>query len=184
MEPAGEEEQDGVSAHSPSQAPPSSATSLSKNQDLPQVELELRVLEALETYPILKLKGVHRHFVLYGLMESLHRSFNRHFSADEVLQLLDRFFNLEMLKPDDEEISKKLYFPALGFSFVQVFTLWVQMQKRAPVLQQKAIYIVNASYVHDGMFLPFSVGTSCGLFKKYLQEFSQEMYYRKGHRPY
>ncbi|KAJ0982008.1 hypothetical protein J5N97_010263 [Dioscorea zingiberensis] len=67
MEPAGEEEQDGVSAHSPSQAPPSSATSLSK------VELELRVLEALETYPILKLKAS------IGT-----------FSADEVLQLLDK----------------------------------------------------------------------------------------------
>ncbi|BBG94318.1 hypothetical protein Prudu_002566 [Prunus dulcis] len=31
------------------------------------------------------------------------RLFDRHFSADEVLQLLERFYNLEMLKPDDEE---------------------------------------------------------------------------------
>lgn len=36
-------------------------------------------------------------------MEFLRRSFGRQFSSDEVLQLLDRFYNLEMLKPDDEE---------------------------------------------------------------------------------
>ncbi|XP_050203363.1 uncharacterized protein LOC126653500 isoform X2 [Mercurialis annua] len=92
-----EEEQDGMSAHSPCKAPPSSASSL------PKVELELRLLEALEIYPPVKLRGMHRHFVLYGLMEFLRKSFDRHFSSDEVLQLMDRFYNLEMLKPDDEE---------------------------------------------------------------------------------
>ncbi|XP_058070374.1 uncharacterized protein LOC131219322 isoform X4 [Magnolia sinica] len=96
MENAGEEEeQDGLSVHSPGQAPPSSASSLPKEHS--QVELELRVLEALEIYPPSKLQGIHRHFVLYGLMEFLRRSFGRNFSPDEVLQLLDRFFNLEML---------------------------------------------------------------------------------------
>ncbi|KAA0034468.1 H4/H2A histone acetyltransferase complex [Cucumis melo var. makuwa] len=49
--------------------------------------------------------GIHRHFVLFGLMEFLRRSFDRQFSSDEVLQLLDRFYNLEMLKPDDEEME-------------------------------------------------------------------------------
>ncbi|XP_057950107.1 uncharacterized protein LOC131145070 isoform X1 [Malania oleifera] len=88
-----EEEQDGMSVHSPCKAPPSSASSLPKSQ----VELELRLLEALEIYPPIKLRGIHRHFVLYGLMEFLRRSFDRHFSPDEVLQLLDRFYNLEML---------------------------------------------------------------------------------------
>ncbi|KAF6171369.1 hypothetical protein GIB67_009510 [Kingdonia uniflora] len=93
---AGEEEaQDGMSVHSQSQAPPSSASSLPKESS--QVELELRVLEALEIYPIAKLKGIHRHFVLYGLTEFLRRSFDRHFSPDEVLQLLDSFYNLDML---------------------------------------------------------------------------------------
>ncbi|XP_050203361.1 uncharacterized protein LOC126653500 isoform X1 [Mercurialis annua] len=96
-----EEEQDGMSAHSPCKAPPSSASSLPKEQS--QVELELRLLEALEIYPPVKLRGMHRHFVLYGLMEFLRKSFDRHFSSDEVLQLMDRFYNLEMLKPDDEE---------------------------------------------------------------------------------
>nr|CAD1819442.1 unnamed protein product [Ananas comosus var. bracteatus] len=85
----------------PGPGSPSSASSLPKEQT--QVELELRLLEALEVYPPAKLQGIHRHFVLYGLMEHLRRNFERHFSADEVLQLLDRFFNLEMLKPDDEE---------------------------------------------------------------------------------
>ncbi|XP_042497381.1 uncharacterized protein LOC122076142 isoform X2 [Macadamia integrifolia] len=97
MEVAGEEERDGLSVHSPGQALPSSASSL------PKVELELRLLEALEIYPVVKLQGIHRHFVLYGLMEFLRRSFDRHFSPDEVLQLLDRFYNLETLKPDNEE---------------------------------------------------------------------------------
>ncbi|PRQ40664.1 hypothetical protein RchiOBHm_Chr4g0438511 [Rosa chinensis] len=98
-----EEEQDGMSVHSPCKAPPSSASSLPKEQS--QVELELRLLEALEIYPPVKLQGIHRHFVLYGLMEFLRRSFDRNFSSDEVLQLLDRFYNLEMLKPDEEEMD-------------------------------------------------------------------------------
>uniref|UniRef100_A0A0E0HGU8 BAG domain-containing protein n=1 Tax=Oryza nivara TaxID=4536 RepID=A0A0E0HGU8_ORYNI len=96
MEAAADEEQEGISAQSPAQAPPSSASSLPKEQS--QVELELRVLQALEFYPPSKLKGIHRHFVIYGLMEYLRKSLDRQFSADEVLQLLDRFFNLEMLK--------------------------------------------------------------------------------------
>ncbi|PKU66620.1 hypothetical protein MA16_Dca022376 [Dendrobium catenatum] len=41
--------------------------------------------------------GLHRHFVLYGLMEYMRKSFEKQFTADEILQLLDRFFNLEML---------------------------------------------------------------------------------------
>ncbi|XP_062111483.1 uncharacterized protein LOC133822983 isoform X4 [Humulus lupulus] len=96
---AREEEQDGMSVHSPCKAPPSSASSL------PKVELELRLLEALEIYPPIKLQGIHRHFVLFGLMEFLRKSFNRQFSSDEVLQLLDRFYNLEVLKPDDEDVE-------------------------------------------------------------------------------
>uniref|UniRef100_A0A2N9EV52 Chromatin modification-related protein EAF7 n=1 Tax=Fagus sylvatica TaxID=28930 RepID=A0A2N9EV52_FAGSY len=76
-----------MSVHSPCKAPPSSASSLPKEQS--QVELELRLLEALEIYPPFKLQG----------------SFDRQFSSDEVLQLLDRFYNLEMLKPDDEDVE-------------------------------------------------------------------------------
>ncbi|KAL6983360.1 hypothetical protein U1Q18_016746 [Sarracenia purpurea var. burkii] len=92
-----EEEQDGMSVHSPCKAPPSSASSLRK------VELELKLLEALAIYPPAKLRGIHRHFVLYGLMEYLQRSFGRQFSPSDVLKLLDRFYDLEMLKPDDED---------------------------------------------------------------------------------
>ncbi|XP_020581538.1 uncharacterized protein LOC110025403 isoform X2 [Phalaenopsis equestris] len=99
METGGEEDQDGLSVHSPGQTPPSSASSL------PKVDLELRILEALEIYPPAKLQGLHRHFVLYGLMEYMRKSFEKQFTADEILQLLDRFFNLEMLKPDDEEVE-------------------------------------------------------------------------------
>ncbi|CAH9096640.1 unnamed protein product [Cuscuta epithymum] len=90
-------EQDVLSVHSPCKSLPSS---LSKEQL--EVELELRVLEALEIYHPAKLQGIHRHFVLYGLTEYLRRSFNKHFSADEVLKLLDRFYNLEMLEADDD----------------------------------------------------------------------------------
>ncbi|MFS8033011.1 hypothetical protein Hanom_Chr17g01564461 [Helianthus anomalus] len=98
-----EEEQDGLSVHSPCKPPNSSASSLRKEQT--QVELELKLLEALEIYPPVKLRGIHRHFVLYGLTEYMRRSFNRQFSASDVLQMLDRFYNLEMLKADDEEIG-------------------------------------------------------------------------------
>jgi hypothetical protein len=84
MEAAADEEQEGLSAQSPAQAPPSSASSLPKvpclplpptlplaprfspperglmylvSQEQSQVELELRLLQALEFYPPSKLKG-------------------------------------------------------------------------------------------------------------------------------
>ncbi|XP_055809945.1 uncharacterized protein LOC129880098 [Solanum dulcamara] len=97
-EDAEHDEQDGMSVHSPCK-PASSA--LRKEQS--QVELEIRLLEALEIYPPAKLRGIHRHFVLYGLTEHLRRSFNRQFAPDDVLKLLDRFYNLDMVKPDDED---------------------------------------------------------------------------------
>ncbi|KAM0058704.1 hypothetical protein Hdeb2414_s0005g00173141 [Helianthus debilis subsp. tardiflorus] len=95
-----EEEQDGLSVHSPCKPPNSSASSLRKEQS--QVELELKLLEALEIYPPVKLRGkicqfpltrnkvnnhrllfiyfffasgIHRHFVLYGLTEYMRRRF-------------------------------------------------------------------------------------------------------------
>ncbi|TVU20625.1 hypothetical protein EJB05_36840 [Eragrostis curvula] len=86
---------------SPAQAPPSSASSLPKEHS--QVELELRLLQGLEFYPPSKLKGIHGPFVLYGLMEYLSKSLDRNFSCGEVLQLLERFFNLELVKPEDDE---------------------------------------------------------------------------------
>ncbi|KAL9253092.1 hypothetical protein AKJ16_DCAP00167 [Drosera capensis] len=115
-----EEEQDEMSVHSPCKAapPPSSASSLSKEQS--QVELELRLLEALEVYPPAKLKGMHTSaFRAFWSDEILEKkfsqivltfalfwcSFDRQFSSDEVLQLLDRFYNLEMLKSDDDDIE-------------------------------------------------------------------------------
>ncbi|KAL3646402.1 hypothetical protein CASFOL_011582 [Castilleja foliolosa] len=69
----------------------------SKLRENSEVELELRLLEALEIYPPSKLRGVHPHFVLYGLTEYMRRSFSRPFTADDVLKLLERFFNLEMV---------------------------------------------------------------------------------------
>ncbi|KAJ3670280.1 hypothetical protein LUZ60_010604 [Juncus effusus] len=96
-----EEEQDGVSVHSLSQAPRSSASSLPKEQS--QVELEIRLLQALEIYNPAKLQGIHRNFVLYGLIEFLQKRFGRSFTSEEVLQLLNRFYNLQVMKPDQEE---------------------------------------------------------------------------------
>ncbi|WJX42993.1 hypothetical protein P8452_30156 [Trifolium repens] len=89
-----------MSVHSPCKPPPSSLP-----EDQAQAQLELKLLEALEIYPPIKLQGIHRHFVLYGLMEYLKKSFDRDFSSEEVLQLLDRFYNLEMLKTDDEDVD-------------------------------------------------------------------------------
>ncbi|KAL1551120.1 hypothetical protein AAHA92_19001 [Salvia divinorum] len=93
-----EQEQDGISVHSPCKI---NSSSLRKEKS--EVDLELRLLEALEIYPPSKLQGVHRHFVLYGLTEYMRRSFNRPFTADDVLKLVGRFYNLEMVKPDDED---------------------------------------------------------------------------------
>ncbi|KAJ9707788.1 hypothetical protein PVL29_000046 [Vitis rotundifolia] len=75
---AKEEEQDGMSVHSPCKAPPSSTSSLSKASlnEQSQVDLELRILEALEIYPLVKLQGIHRHFILYSLMEFMRRRFD------------------------------------------------------------------------------------------------------------
>ncbi|PIN11468.1 hypothetical protein CDL12_15936 [Handroanthus impetiginosus] len=93
-----EQEQDGVSVHSPCKI-----NSASLRKEKSEVELELRLLEALEIYPPAKLRGAHRHFVLYGLTEYMRRSFNRPFTAEDILKLLGRFYNLEMVKPDDED---------------------------------------------------------------------------------
>ncbi|CAN8291538.1 unnamed protein product [Cochlearia groenlandica] len=97
-----DEEQDGMSVHSPCKALPSSTSSLSKEQS--EVELEIKLLEALERYPPVKLRGMHRHFVIFSLMDYLGRSFGREFTSEEVLKLLDRFYNIDMLKSDDEDI--------------------------------------------------------------------------------
>ncbi|EPS66193.1 hypothetical protein M569_08585 [Genlisea aurea] len=93
-----EQEQDGVSVHSPCKIKSSSLRK--ENSD---VELELALLESLEIYPPAKLQGPHRHFVIYGLTEYMRRSFNRPFTGEEVLNLLGRFYNLEMVKADDED---------------------------------------------------------------------------------
>ncbi|CAN7100570.1 unnamed protein product [Brassica rapa subsp. narinosa] len=77
-----------MSVHSPCKALSSFASSLSK------VFLSICQL----TPPPFAI-GIHHHFVLYGLMEYLGRSFDRQFLADEVLHLLD-----EMLKSDDIDI--------------------------------------------------------------------------------
>ncbi|KAL0814448.1 hypothetical protein Bca101_070891 [Brassica carinata] len=113
-----EEEQDDMSVHSPCKALPSSASSLSKEQS--QVELELTFLEALEIYPPVKLRGNYMVscFLPMGLCSNVASRdtsplcslwsdgvSRQKFSADEVLQLLDRFYNIEMLKSDDEEID-------------------------------------------------------------------------------
>ncbi|RXI04995.1 hypothetical protein DVH24_006252 [Malus domestica] len=118
-----EEEPDGMSVRSPCNASPSSASSLPKDQS--EIELELVLLEALEFYPLTKLQEkvpfhltlllpgfltlipVSLHFLIDSLtlfLYDLHR-FDRYFSSDEVLQLLDQFYNLEMLKPDDDEME-------------------------------------------------------------------------------
>ncbi|XP_022776794.1 uncharacterized protein LOC111318290 isoform X2 [Durio zibethinus] len=39
---------------------------------------------------------VHCLFVFYGLLKFLRKRLERHFSLDKVLQLLDRFYNLEL----------------------------------------------------------------------------------------
>ncbi|KAL8035418.1 hypothetical protein ABFX02_12G095500 [Erythranthe guttata] len=95
-----EHEQDGISVHSPCKI---NSSSLRKDKSEVELELELGLLEALEIYPPAKLQGVHRHFVLYGLTEYMRRSFNRPFTSDEILKLLGRFYNLEMVKQDDED---------------------------------------------------------------------------------
>ncbi|KAL8518539.1 hypothetical protein ACS0TY_009776 [Phlomoides rotata] len=93
-----EQEQDGLSVHSPCKI-----NSSALRKDKSEVDLELKLLEALEIYPPAKLRGVHRHFVLYGLTEYMRRSFNRPFTSDDILKLLGRFYNLEMVKPDEED---------------------------------------------------------------------------------
>ncbi|XP_075522185.1 uncharacterized protein LOC142555281 isoform X2 [Primulina tabacum] len=96
-----QEEQDGLSVHSPCKI---SSSALRKENT--EVEVELRLLEALEIYPPAKLRGVHRHFVLYGLTEYMRRSFSRPFTAEDVLKLLDHFYNLEMVsKPKLDKVD-------------------------------------------------------------------------------
>ncbi|KAH8948522.1 hypothetical protein BDL97_11G098500 [Sphagnum fallax] len=89
-----------LSSYRPVGARPSSISSPFKG--VQQVELELRLLEALAIYHPSKLAGMHRHFVLFGLMDHLERRLNQQFSPNEVLQLLDCFFNVALLADDDD----------------------------------------------------------------------------------
>jgi len=75
-----------------------------KERDSAQVELKQKLLEAFVTYPPRKLAGIQRNFVLFGLVEYLKRSIHRHFSSEEVIELVGWFYNIEMLT-DDEEIN-------------------------------------------------------------------------------
>ncbi|WMV27964.1 hypothetical protein MTR67_021349 [Solanum verrucosum] len=89
-------EQDGFSVLSPCK--PAS----SHKEEQSQVELEIRLLEALEIYPLAKLRGIHRHFVLFGLTENLRRSLRRQFTPDDVLKLLDRFYDINMVEEQSQ----------------------------------------------------------------------------------
>ncbi|KAH0668436.1 hypothetical protein KY289_022929 [Solanum tuberosum] len=89
-------EQDGFSVLSPCK--PAS----SHKEEQSQVEFEISLLEALEIYPLAKLRGIHRHFVLFGLTENLRRSLRRQFTPDDVLKLLDRFYNLNMVEEQSQ----------------------------------------------------------------------------------
>uniref|UniRef100_M1DNA5 Uncharacterized protein n=1 Tax=Solanum tuberosum TaxID=4113 RepID=M1DNA5_SOLTU len=97
-------EQDGFSVLSPCK--PAS----SHKEEQSQVELEIRLLEALEIYPLAKLRGIHRHFVLFGLTENLRRSLRRQFTPDDVLKLLDRFYDLNMVEEQSQvELEIRLF---------------------------------------------------------------------------
>ncbi|CAK9874858.1 unnamed protein product [Sphagnum jensenii] len=82
----------------PTSAPPSSAPAN-------QTELEFELQNALLTYPHWRLTGMHRHFILFGLMEYLERRLKRRFTSDEVLQLLDRCYNLDHMTVDHKEVE-------------------------------------------------------------------------------
>ncbi|CAM6023717.1 unnamed protein product [Sphagnum balticum] len=84
-------------------APISSSSSLQTDTD--QTELEFELQNALLTYPHWRLTGMHRHFILFGLMEYLERRLKRRFTSDEVLQLLDRCYNLDHMTVDHKEVE-------------------------------------------------------------------------------
>merc|ERR1712168_396380 len=89
-----------------------------------QLALELKVLEAIEIYSPSKLKGVHGHFVFFGLMDNLERrvcrSDGQSFTREEVLALMDRFYNLEKVKQDEED--EDLFAEDIEFSLPEGFT--------------------------------------------------------------
>ncbi|KAK3269818.1 hypothetical protein CYMTET_21755 [Cymbomonas tetramitiformis] len=68
-----------------------------------ELSMEIKVLEAIEIYTPSKIQGVHGHFVLFGLIDNLERRLRRKFTPDEVRDLLDRFYSLERVKPDEED---------------------------------------------------------------------------------
>ncbi|KAH9708044.1 Chromatin modification-like protein [Citrus sinensis] len=129
-----EEEQDGMSVHSPCKAPPSSASSLPKvsvnslSVSGILAAVSTLMLELAGYYTAYKVPTQVAHFMLWytpslcplwshGISAKkvccasclcfliTCPRFDRHFAPDEVLQLLDRFYNLDMLKPDDEEME-------------------------------------------------------------------------------
>ncbi|KAK7245603.1 hypothetical protein RIF29_40450 [Crotalaria pallida] len=66
-------------------------------EDPAQVELDLRLMLALHMCPPQRLKGKDREYALLFLVEYLEKSLGRNFSKKEVLQLVDGFYNIDML---------------------------------------------------------------------------------------
>mmetsp|Transcript_26618 Transcript_26618/g.36748 ORF Transcript_26618/g.36748 Transcript_26618/m.36748 type:complete len:104 (-) Transcript_26618:127-438(-) len=93
----------------------------SKEDD--ELLLELRFLEALQIYNPTKLVGLHRSFVLVGLLESLERRLGRSFTIAEVLEIVDRFYNLDKLMASDSDEDE--------FVETSDFTLPPELQKKA-----------------------------------------------------
>uniref|UniRef100_A0A7S0R2T9 Uncharacterized protein n=1 Tax=Pyramimonas obovata TaxID=1411642 RepID=A0A7S0R2T9_9CHLO len=75
----------------------------SQNQEVEELKVELKLLEAMEIYRPNKLVGVHRNFVLVGLVESLERRLDRPFTTKEVLEVVDRFYNLEKVTASESD---------------------------------------------------------------------------------
>mmetsp|Transcript_32569 Transcript_32569/g.54622 ORF Transcript_32569/g.54622 Transcript_32569/m.54622 type:complete len:113 (-) Transcript_32569:556-894(-) len=72
-------------------------------EEVVELKMELKLLEALEIYRPNKLVGVHRSFVLIGLVESLERRLDRPFTTTEVLEVVDRFYNLEKVSASESD---------------------------------------------------------------------------------
>mmetsp|Transcript_20163 Transcript_20163/g.24143 ORF Transcript_20163/g.24143 Transcript_20163/m.24143 type:complete len:103 (-) Transcript_20163:235-543(-) len=70
-----------------------------------QTAKDLQFLEALETFTPAKLRGIHKHFVLFGLVEDLEQRLGIKITPVEALQMLDRFYNLQHVKPDADDAT-------------------------------------------------------------------------------
>mmetsp|Transcript_321 Transcript_321/g.1079 ORF Transcript_321/g.1079 Transcript_321/m.1079 type:complete len:101 (+) Transcript_321:123-425(+) len=68
-----------------------------------ETDANIKLLEALMLYSPRKLVGVHKHFCLLGICEHLERSTGTKVRPEQVLELVEKYYDLSQLEVEEED---------------------------------------------------------------------------------